>query len=246
MSKNAIYDDKNFFDSYIELRGKQFNYNDLIEQPMILELLGDLSGKTVLDIGCGFGAMVAKVKQAGASSVLGIDVSHAMIEKAIAENSGEGISYAVHDVQHLSKLDGKFDVVVSCLTLHYVEDFEKVFADVKNLLNEGGKFVFSIEHPMYTASKYPQKWLTDENGKEYAFATDHYGEEGQRNISWLGRPVLKYHHKVETVINALINNGYKLAQIAEPTPSKQLMDMVPKTVHELHRPAYLAVKCFKG
>ena len=58
--------------------------------------------------------------------------------------------------------------------------------------------------------------------------------------------ITKYHHKTETVINALINNGFVLEHVMEPTPSETLMRRVPKTKHELHRPAYLVVKCRKG
>lgn len=49
-----IYDDEHFFRSYIELRSSA-NYNDILETPAILSLIGDVKGKRILDIGCGFG-----------------------------------------------------------------------------------------------------------------------------------------------------------------------------------------------
>ena len=67
-----------------------------------------------------------------------------------------------------------------------------------------------------------------------------------RHIRWLGKEVTKYHHKTDTVLNALIHAGFILEKIIEPSPSDALMKAVPKTVHELHRPAYLIVKSKKG
>ena len=243
----AIYDDAAFFDNYIDLRKAANNYNDLIEQPIVFELLGDLYGKTVMDLGCGYGAMTTKIADSGAKSVLGIDISEKMIEKGIAENSRENVRYQVMPAEQILDVRQTFDLIVSCLAIHYIKDFENLFSNIFSLLNPGGSFVFSMEHPMYTASLYSQQWVTDPvTDKVIGFVTDHYGEEGMRRIRWLGKEVTKYHHKTDTVLNALIHAGFILEKIIEPSPSDALMKAVPKTVHELHRPAYLIVKSKKG
>lgn len=243
----AIYDDENFFNNYIDLRNAENNYNDLIEQPIVFELLGNVSGKSVADIGCGYGAMTIKIANNGARKVLGIDVSEKMIEKGKIENLQDNITYKVLPAEELSSLDEKFDVIVSCLAVHYIKNFTKLFADVYSLLNQSGEFVFSMEHPMYTASKFSQQWITTPDSSVVTgFVTDHYGDEGVRNITWLGKNITKYHHKVETVFNALIEAGFIFEKVIEPSPSEELIRKVPKTAHELHRPAYLIVKCRKG
>ena len=242
----AIYDDLSFFDNYIELRNAENNYNDLIEQPIVFDLIGDVKGKSVLDIGCGYGAMTVKLADAGAQSVVGLDVSEKMITKAKIENQRNNIAYKILSAEKLSELNESFDAIVSCLAIHYIEDLNKLFADIYAHMNDNATLVFSMEHPMYTASKYEQKWELDKEGNVSGFTIDHYGDEGVRNIEWLGKIITKYHHKTETVINALINNGLVLEHVMEPTPGEALMQRVPKTIHELHRPAYLVVKCRKG
>lgn len=242
----AIYDDLSFFDNYIELRNAENNYNDLIEQPIVFDLVGDVKNKAVLDIGCGYGAMTVKLADAGAKSVVGLDVSEKMVSKAKVENQRDNIIYRILSAENLSELNESFDLVVSCLAIHYIEDFNKLFSDIYAHMNDNATLVFSMEHPMYTASKHKQKWELDNEGNVSGFTTDHYGEEGVRNIEWLGKMITKYHHKTETVINALIRNGFVLEHIMEPTPSEALRQRVPKTIHELHRPAYLVVKCRKG
>jgi len=241
-----IYDDPLFFDNYINLRNKENNYNDLIEQPIIFDLIGSVKNKSVLDIGCGYGAMTIKIAKAGAEKVIGVDVSEKMIKKANAENLHEKIQYKIISAEKINTIEDKFDIVVSCLAIHYIENFKELFSNIASLIKSGGKFIFSMEHPMYTASKFPQQWINDTNTNfSTAFITDHYGEEGIRSIEWLGKKVIKYHHKTETVINSLINSGFVIEKIIEPTPTKEMIERIPKTSHELHRPAYLIVKCNK-
>ncbi len=243
----AIYDDENFFNNYIDLRNAANNYNDLIEQPIVLELLGDVTDRSVVDIGCGYGAMTAKIAAAGARRVLGIDVSEKMIEKGRRENSHPRITYRVLSAEALNTVEETFDMAVSCLAIHYIEDFAGLFAAVAGRLNAHGVFVFSMEHPMYTANLTGQQWITDpDTGVPTGYVVDHYGEEGVRHISWLGKTITKYHHKTDTVFNALIAAGFRLERVIEPSPSRELIERVPKTAQELHRPAYLIVKCRKG
>lgn len=243
---NAIYDDEKFFYNYIDLRNTKNNYNDLIEQPIVFDLIGDVTGKTVMDIGCGYGAMTIKIANRDAKQVLGIDASEKMIEKGKKENYHEKIVYKVLPAEEIRTIKSKFDIIVSCLAFHYIENFQKLFSDIACLLEENGKLIFSMEHPMYTASKYPQQWINDsKDNTATGFIIDHYGEESVRNINWLGKDVIKYHHKIETIINALIDAGFALEKIIEPSPSKGLIKEVPKTAHELHRPAYLIIKCSK-
>ncbi len=49
------YDDDTFFEKYNQKRSRGNTPNELIEQPIINELLGDISGKKILDLGCGDG-----------------------------------------------------------------------------------------------------------------------------------------------------------------------------------------------
>ena len=246
MEHLPIYDDAKFFKNYLELRKARYNYNDLIEQPLIFDLLGDLSGKEVIDIGCGYGAMSKRIAEHGAKKVLGLDNSEKMIQKACEEYGHACVSYRTLPMEQLSEITDEYDVVVSCLAIHYVENLYRLFSDIYRLTKTKGSFVFSMEHPMYTASMHPQHWISDSNNQIVAFATDHYGVEGKREIEWLGKPVLKFHHKMETVINALIKSGFVIEQILEPTPTPDMLKMVPKTIHEIHRPAYLIAKCHKA
>ncbi len=242
----AIYDDESFFRGYVELRQDENNYNDLIEQPIIFSLIGSVLGKRVLDLGCGWGETTVKIADMGAKSVLGIDASVRMIERAQTLSHPDSVSYRVLPLERLCELTSEFDLAVSCLAIHYVEDLGKLFSDIYARLSPGGELVFSMEHPMYTASIEPQRWLRAPDGVGYvAYVSDHYSNEGVRHIEWLGKSVRKYHHKSSTVINSLIDCGFTVERVIEPSPSEELIRRIPKAEREYHRPVYLIVKCKK-
>lgn len=243
----AIYDDETFFNNYYALRLDKDNYNDNIEQPFMHMLIGGCTGARVLDLGCGYGNLCTWLMEHGARSVAGIDNSMKMIEFAQQNNAAAGITYKVLDAARVSDLEGPFDLVVSSLVLHYIGDLDRLFSDIHTLLAPDGRFIFSMEHPVYTACvEADGLWETDESGRKTAFRLDHFGLEGERRIQWLGKTFTKYHRKTATVINSLLRAGFALTQVIEPSPTEDMMARCERTVQELHRPAYLIVASQKN
>ena len=87
MSKQNVYDDKDFFENFQSSRSNDVNFNDCIEMPILFGMLPDLHGKKVLDIGCGMGQHARQYSEMGAESVLGIDLSEKMLQYAREHNS---------------------------------------------------------------------------------------------------------------------------------------------------------------
>lgn len=248
MKFKELFDDDNFFYKYLELRKDKNNYNDLIEQPIIFSLLGNISGKSILDIGCGYGSTTYKLSEQGGNRILGIDSSERMIMKAKLENKKENIEYKVLNAIDLDLISEKFDVVLSCLAIHYIENIDKLFKNVNNLLNENGEFIFSMEHPIFTASvdNTSRKWLYNRRGEVSGFILDNYSKEGVRKSNWLNKDLIKYHYKTSTIINKLIENGFSIDKIEEPSPTRKMVKALSKAEHEIHRPVFLIIKCHKN
>lgn len=248
MKFKELFDDDNFFYKYLELRKDKNNYNDLIEQPIIFSLLGNIRGKSILDIGCGYGSTTYKLSEQGGNRILGIDSSERMIMKAKLENKKENIEYKVLNAIDLDLISEKFDVVLSCLAIHYIENIDKLFKNVNNLLNENGEFIFSMEHPIFTASvdNTSRKWLYNRRGEVSGFILDNYSKEGVRKSNWLNKDLIKYHYKTSTIINKLIENGFSIDKIEEPSPTRKMVKALSKAEHEIHRPVFLIIKCHKN
>lgn len=136
-------------------------YTDLVETdpakrfvqyPSALKLLGDVSGKAVLDVGCGSGLFTRELARRGAS-VTAYDISPEQIANAQKAQGEEplDIEYLVSNPQDF-KTDKKFDKAVSVLVLHYAADkkyLEQFFASTSNALKEGGEFVCILVNPRF-------------------------------------------------------------------------------------------------
>lgn len=246
MTQN-IFDNEVFFNSYKALRETDNNYNILLEQPAMKELLPDLNGKTVLDIGCGFGINCMDFINGGAESVTGIDISQKMLAVAREQNSSKGIEYINMDMNDIPSLGKKYDFIYSSLAFHYEEDFERLAKDMYNLLNQSGILLFSQEHPLNTAIQgaHQNKMikLFHNNMREYILQD--YNIRGMRKENWFVDGIEKYHRTFADIINALCKAGFKIESICEPLPSDEALRKRPGLKKEFIRPTFLIVKAIK-
>ena len=133
-----------FFEGYKKIRDNKINANNLFEIPALFSMLPDIKNKRVLDLGCGFGEHCKRFIDCGAKKVVGIDISEKMLEVARNENSDPNIIYINMPMEKIAELNEQFDIVVSSLAFHYVEDFEGVVRDFHNMLDTAGIFILSI------------------------------------------------------------------------------------------------------
>ena len=104
--------------------------------------------------------------------------------KSAGDDRDAGIAYRRQDLAQLQLPPESYDLVYSSLTLHYLEDLAALFATVYAALKPGGQFIFTAEHPIYTAPA-QQGWLTDGNGQK-SWPVNGYQREGQRGFQLAG------------------------------------------------------------
>ena len=130
---------------------KEHPWRSRIETYSIMKRLGNVEGKKVLDVACGEGFYARKLKQCGASEVVGIDLSEAMIRLALDQESRHplGITYRVEDAR-TDRAREEFDVAVSVWLLVYARNQAELFAMCRGLvsrLKSGGRFVTFTGNP---------------------------------------------------------------------------------------------------
>ena len=243
--KQNIYDNEAFFNGYSKIRENEYNANNLFEKPALYSLLPDLTGKAVLDLGCGFGENCIRYVDKGAKRVVGVDISEKMLAVAEAENSHKSIKYLKMPMEDIGELRERFDVVVSSLAIQYVEDYQGLVNNIYNLLNDGGVLVFSQEHPINTCFSSGSRWTKDENGKKLYANLEYYSVDGVRESTWFVDGVKKYHRTLSTVINTLIGSGFRIDKIIEPVPTPELLREHPEYDDLLHKPDFLLVRATK-
>ncbi|QCR31285.1 bifunctional 2-polyprenyl-6-hydroxyphenol methylase/3-demethylubiquinol 3-O-methyltransferase UbiG [Lysinibacillus sp. SGAir0095] len=245
--KQNIYDNPIFFEQYTALRDSGITANDFVEQPALKSLISSLEGKMVLDLGCGAGSFAKYCVENGASKVIAVDISKNMIEKARKENQHESINYLCSPIEEVELHNQSFDVIVSSLAIHYIEDYPKLIDRVISLLTENGEFVFSTEHPMVTARKEEiSNWVKDSEGNKLHWALDHYQEEGKREGYWYIDGVVKYHRTISTLVNTLIEKGLVVERIIEPISIPGGVELRPKLINEERRPSFIVIKAKKN
>ena len=106
------------------------------------------AGKSVLDAACGIGYGSRILAQAGALSVLGVDISGDALRLARQQFAHPAVAFAQKDVADLAGT-GPFDLVVSFETIEHVPDPEFFLQAVRNVIRENGQFVCSTPNPNY-------------------------------------------------------------------------------------------------
>lgn len=239
------YDDPQFFEAYGKMRRSQQGLEGAGEWHVLRQMLPACYGKRVLDLGCGYGWHCRYAAEQGAVSVLGLDLSTKMLEKARALTTDPRIQYQNTAMEALAFPPEAFDVVMSSLAIHYLADFEQLCQQVYRLLSWQGVFVFSVEHPIFTASG-NQEWDYDPYGHKRHWPVDHYFKEGQRTATFLGQEVNKYHRTLETYVAGLLRQGFTLTGFAEPAPDELMLAQDSDWEEELRRPMMLILSGTKN
>ena len=242
-----LYDRPDFFDAYLTLPRQQKGHGGAPEWPVLRDMIGPVSNQHVLDLGCGLGWFTRYAVENGALKVNALDISSKMIQKAkelTREELQSKIHYEVSDLNHVEIDIGVYDLVYSSLTFHYLssDSFARLSQQIYSALKSQGRFVFSVEHPIYTSPSNPSlEKLPD--GRE-VWPLDNYAEEGLRETTWLGG-VKKYHKTITTYLQVLLGAGFAISGFVEWMPDTVDVDKNPQWKIERHRPMFLLIKVEK-
>ncbi|MDA5283358.1 class I SAM-dependent methyltransferase [Streptomyces sp. NPDC054904] len=124
------------------------------EVPGFLALVGDVTGRSILDLASGTGFYSREFKRRGASHVLGVDISSAMIDaaRALEDRDPLGVDYEVGDVAELRSFDQPFDIAVAVQLFNYAEDvatIERMCRNIHRSVAEGADFFAFGQNPDY-------------------------------------------------------------------------------------------------
>ena len=203
----------------------------------LLELVGDVEARRVLDLACGPGRAARGLARRG-GHVTGLDISTRMIERArrLEDREPLNINYVCADATDPASLDRRsFDVVVSSFGLSDIDDLPAVCATVRRVLNPHGIFACSLLHPCFpgigeTSASWPPRGGYHQEGWWRA--------DGKR--SPLRRIVGSNHRRLSTYVNTLQAHGLTIEQMAEPLAEPSWAAARPG-IDQL--PLYVVLRC---
>jgi SAM-dependent methyltransferase len=155
------------------------------------------------------------------------------------------VTYRREAIERLVFEPARFDLVVSSLALHYVDDYAGLIERIASWLAPGGVLVYSIEHPIYIARLPGEGWVVDDAGRRAGWSLDRYADEGAREETWFVAGVRKVHRTLATLINGLADAGLVVERVVEPVPSEQWLRDHPGWADERRRPIFLLVRARK-
>lgn len=180
--------------------------NDVTELPVVLDLVGDIKGKKLLDMGCGLGGHAKEFIKKGAE-VMGYDASEEMVGMAREYCDGEGYFFqATHEKVVFG--ENAFDVCNASYSINYLKDPEIVFKKVFLWLKPNGIFVFSLPHPVWLLSRsenmdYSQSHKIEIRMKSY-------------DVS-----IFNQYHPIDVFIQLIRKYGFTLLNLKEAMISKK-------------------------
>lgn len=237
------YDNPEFFEKYSQMSRSKDGLAGAREWQTLKAILPDFQNKRVLDLGSGYGWHCMYAVEQGATSVIGVESSRKMLEVAEEKTESSKIEYVHGKMEEVEFAASSFDIVLSSLAFHYIEDYDSLIQKIYKMLKTGGNLTFTVEHPIFTAYG-SQDWYYDEDGKTLHFPVDNYFYEGEREAIFLGEQMTKYHRTLTTYMSTLLSSGFQIEKVAEPEPPEDMLDQ-PGLIDEMRRPMMLIISIRK-
>lgn len=175
---------------------------------LLLEVIGDVAGLTVLDAGCGEGYLARILHERGAK-VTGMEISPRLVELARAKDPEGTITYAVADLsQPLPAYQEHFDLSASFFVLNDVADYRGFLSTLGSVVKRGGRAVFFLNNPY---SMVLRGQVTDyfDSGKAFPYL----------GMAQAGVHVYYYQRTLQEYLDACFAAGLHLQRLVDvPTP----------------------------
>ena len=182
------------------------------------QLFGDVSGKKILEIGCGTGHSLQYLGERKASELWGIDLSKEQIEKAKQHLAAFGLSAKLI----CSPMEEEcgipvnyFDFVYSVYAIGWTTDLEGTFCRIASYLKKDGVFIFSWSHPIH-------KCVAAEN--DMLVFKKCYFDESWYSVSLNEGTLTLSDRKLSTYVNALAKSGFVIEQMIEQSDDEIMQD----------------------
>lgn len=205
-------------DEWFELAQTGESRNCFI-MPNTLQLIGDVRGKKILDLGCGEGGYSRELAKKGAHLV-SIDCSNKAIKYAmeLAANEDLKIEHYVRNSNDLYDIESEqYDIVLCSMMLMDCEDFEGTLREVARVLRPQGRLYASVLHPCFDGNH--ERGIGRQGmGLDRQVVVMNYFEPKEWEAPiWGGTvPVVWRHRTLEEYVKAFLKVGLRIVDMNEP------------------------------
>jgi SAM-dependent methyltransferase len=233
--KQEAFEEQGFVSRLVDRTNSTESLNRAVDIPCVLELLDSLTGKSIIDFGCGNGSFLMECLKQDAVRADGIELSTRLANMAAASADPERTEIFLGDICEFESVK-KYDLAASCMVMHYIQDAERALARIRASLKPHSIFVMSVRHPIRTANPIGL------NSMEGGWVCRKYFEEGERSWLWLGCDLTIYHRTIGTWHRMLRTAGFEVDEIREPRPSERDTAQNISIADHLHIPGILTFR----
>ena len=176
-------------------------------------LLGDVAGARVLEVGAG-AAHCSRWLAARGATVVATDVSAGMLGRAAVLDAAAGtrVPAVQADARSLPFADGGFDVVFTSFgAIPFVPDAERVHAEAARVLRPGGRWVFSVTHPLRWAFPDDPTFLGMTANRPYFDRRPYVETDDQGHVVYA-----EYHRTLGDHVRDVVAAGLRVRDVVEP------------------------------
>jgi malonyl-CoA O-methyltransferase len=210
------------YDSWAAIYDADGNPLIALEAPLVEDLLGEVQGKSILDVGCGTGRHATRLAAAGAV-VQAIDFSAAMLERARQKAGAKSVAFNVHDLaKPLPFPTASFDRVLCALVLDHVKDLKGLFKEMRRVCRPSGFVLVSAMHPAMMLRGVQARFHDPQTGQEV-------------------RPASEPHQLTDYVM-AAATAGFKLDHLSEHLVDEELAKKIERARRYVGWPLLLLMR----
>ena len=176
-------------------------------------LLGPVSGRRVLEVGCG-AAQCSRWLMTQGASVVGLDLSVRQLQhsRRIDDSTGVAVPAVCATATRIPLRDGSFDLACSAFgALPFVADADAVMREVARVLRPGGRWVFAVTHPV--------RWMfpDDPTSRGMNVVRPYFDRSPYVEVDEDGNPsYVEHHHTIGDWVRAVTSAGFVVEDVVEP------------------------------
>ena len=237
----SAYQNLNFATFWNEISGSHGQaYKKYVLDPCLFKMLGNISGKSVLDLGCGNGYLGSRFIKLGCKKVILMDISSYNLENARQLNNSHKIEYLCQDATRSWKIDNaKLDIVFSDMFLNEIKNIKKPIFEAYRVLKRGGQFLVTVTHPAWDLFEFSYDQLG--KSRKIIKGAGPYFFRGPTKFM-MGTESLKpannekypesfeiehYQRPIEDYFNTLTDAGFVIKKIMEPELTSKILKHYP-------------------
>jgi 2-polyprenyl-3-methyl-5-hydroxy-6-metoxy-1,4-benzoquinol methylase len=192
--------------------------------PYMIEIMGDVQGKKILDLGCGEGGYSRELQKRGAE-VVAVDCSEKVIGYAAEQAEREGLSIQ-HFMRNSNDLydfdDSTFDIVLCSMMLMDCEDFEGTVKEAVRVLKPSGKMFVSVLHPCFNGNHEEGIGRQGTGIEREVVIKNYFAPTKWEAPLYKGSiPVLWHHRSLEDYVKAFVKCGLTIVDLNEPRSTNE-------------------------